>query len=34
MWPIANCMRTYSRQLKDDFGIYFFLVIPEAGQKK
>ena len=30
----ASSSPVYSCQLKDDFGIYFLLVIPEAGQKK
>ena len=30
----ASSSPAYSCQLKDDFGIYFLLVIPEAGQKK
>lgn len=34
MWPIANCMRMYSCQLKDAFGVCFLLVIPEPVPKK
>ena len=30
MWPIVDCLRMYSQQPKDDFGVYFLLVIPEA----